>query len=83
MRPDLSHRFLLDDSQARNELMGSAPAREFRCWFEAVLNHGQPPVLPEQAYIVNRVAEAILESGRTGRTIHFESDEIWEGRDRK
>lgn len=83
VRPDLSHRFLLDDSQARNELMGSAPAREFRCWFEAVLNHGQPPVLPEQAYIVNRVAEAILESGRTGRTIHFESDEIWEGRDRK
>lgn len=79
IKPDLAHRFLLDDSRMHNELMGSAPALEFRCWFEAIMNHEKPPVLPEQAYIVNRVAEAVLESGRTGKVIRFEADEILEG----
>ena len=74
LRPDLPHRYLLDDHQARNELMGSAPALEFRSWFNAILNNGRPSVLPEQAYMVSRVAEAVLESGRTGKPVFFDDD---------
>ncbi len=79
IRPDLPHRFLLDDSGARNELMGSAPTMEFKSWFNAVLNRETPLVLPEQAYMVNRVAEAVLESGRMGKPIFFEPDAILQG----
>jgi len=76
IRPDLAHRFLLDKSGAQNELMGNAPVREFKQWFEAILQDKDPEVLPEQAYMVNRVAEAVLEAGRTGRTIVFEKEEF-------
>jgi len=76
LRPDLPHRFLLDDSAARNELMRGAPALEFRKWFEAILNGGEPPVLPEQAYVVSRVAEAVLQSGQSGEPVVFEPGAI-------
>ena len=77
LRPDLPHRFLLDDRSARNELMIGAPALEFKRWFRAILDGGRPPVLPEQAYVVSRVAEAVLESGRNGgKPILFEPDGI-------
>ncbi len=76
IRPDLSHRFLLDDQRPRNELMTSAPALEFRSWFSAIINGSQPLVLPEQAYTVNRIAEAIMQAGRTGKTVIFEKEEL-------
>lgn len=76
IRPDLPHRFLLDRTEVQNELMGSAPTREFRQWFNAILKDRDPLVRPEQAYMVNRVAEAILESGRTGKTIQFAKESL-------
>ena len=52
---------------------------EFKSWFNAVLNRETPLVLPEQAYMVNRVAEAVQESGRMGKPIFFEPDAILQG----
>lgn len=44
---------------------------EAKQWFEAILFNRQPVVLPEQAYTVTQILEAIYESSRTGKLIEF------------
>ena len=45
--------------------------REARQWINAIVNHKQPTVLPEQAYTVTRILEGIYESARTGTVYNF------------
>jgi predicted dehydrogenase len=44
---------------------------EAKQWFDAIIHDRQPVVLPEQAYVVTQLIEAIYESSRTGKTIEF------------
>ena len=45
--------------------------REARQWIEAIKNDTDPVVLPEQAFVVTQVLEAIYESAKTGKEIVF------------
>ncbi|WP_248927761.1 Gfo/Idh/MocA family protein [Paenibacillus hamazuiensis] len=45
---------------------------EIRLWIDAVINDTQPVVTPEQACVVSEILEAIYESAKTGKAIHFE-----------
>jgi len=45
---------------------------EQRQWIDAILNNTDPCVLPEQAYVVTRILEAIYESAKTGKPVYFE-----------
>ncbi len=44
---------------------------EARLWIDAILNDKQPTVLPEQAYVVSQLLEAIYDSARTGKAIEL------------
>lgn len=44
---------------------------EAAMWIDAVVNDKQPLVLPEQAFVVSQVLEAIYESARTGKAVHL------------
>lgn len=44
---------------------------EARSWIDAVINDKTPVVLPEQAYVVTQILEAIYESAKTGKAIEF------------
>ncbi len=44
---------------------------EARSWIDAVIHDKAPVVLPEQAYVVTQILEAIYESAKTGKTIEF------------
>jgi predicted dehydrogenase len=50
--------------------------RELGQWIQAILNDKDPVVIPEQAYTVTRILEAIYESADTGKTIEFENETI-------
>lgn len=43
--------------------------RETRMWIESVIHDTEPLVLPEQAYVVTQILEAIYESAKTGKAI--------------
>lgn len=43
--------------------------RETRMWIESVMNDTEPLVLPEQAFVVTQILEAIYESAKTGKAI--------------
>ena len=45
--------------------------REARQWIDAIKNDTDPVVLPEQAFVVTQVLEAIYESAKTGKEIVF------------
>ena len=45
---------------------------EARQWIEAVVNDTDPCVLPQQAYVVSQILEAIYESSKTGKPVFFE-----------
>ena len=45
---------------------------EARQWLKALRDGTDPCVLPEQAYTVSRILEAIYESYKTGKTIYFD-----------
>jgi predicted dehydrogenase len=47
---------------------GSAEARQ---WLEAVLQDKQPLVLPEQAFVVTQILEAVYRSQETGAMVKF------------
>lgn len=49
----------------------SDPDREARLWIDAIINDKDPLVLPEQAYVVTQVLEAIYESAKTGKPVYF------------
>ena len=48
-----------------------AEVREARQWIRAVVEHGTPTVLPEQAYTVTRILEGIYESATSGSIYTF------------
>ncbi len=45
---------------------------EARRWIQSILNDTDPLVLPEQAYVVSQILEAIYESAKTGKPVYFE-----------
>lgn len=45
--------------------------REARLWIESVINNTDPIVLPEQAFVVTQILEAIYTSARTGEAVYF------------
>lgn len=47
------------------------PSREHEIWVAALKGEGELFVLPEQAFVVTRVLDAIYESSRTGKAVHF------------
>lgn len=49
----------------------SPAAVEAKMWIEAILEDKEPLVKPEQALIVTEILEAIYESARTGKAVHF------------
>ena len=42
---------------------------EARQWIDAIVNNTQPTVLPQQAYVVSQILEAIYTSARTGEAV--------------
>ncbi len=44
---------------------------EAQSWIDAVLNDKDPVVLPEQAFVVTQILEAIYESAKTNKAIEF------------
>ena len=48
--------------------------REARMWIESIIEDKDPLVLPEQAYVVTLILEAIYESARTGKAITLSVD---------
>ena len=47
-------------------------ALEARQWIESIVNDTDPCVLPEQAYVVSQILEAIYTSSKTGKAVYFE-----------
>ena len=43
-----------------------------RQWLEAIINHTDPVVKPEQAFVVTQILEAIYKSAETGKEIIFD-----------
>jgi predicted dehydrogenase len=50
---------------------GPQRSAEHEIWVAALKGEGELFVLPEQAFVVTRILEAIYESSRTGRAVHF------------
>lgn len=51
----------------------SSPAAvEAKNWIDAVVNDTDPVVLPEQAFVVSQILEAIYTSSKTGKAVYFE-----------
>lgn len=46
--------------------------REARLFYEAIENDTDPFVLPEQAFVVTQILDAIYTSSRTGKPVYFE-----------
>jgi len=47
-------------------------ALEARQWIESIVDDKAPCVLPEQAYVVSQILEAIYTSSKTGKAVYFE-----------
>ena len=47
-------------------------AKEAYQWIQAIKNGTKPTVLPEQAYVVTQILDAIYESAKTGKTVYFD-----------
>ncbi|MBQ8612144.1 MAG: Gfo/Idh/MocA family oxidoreductase [Oscillospiraceae bacterium] len=45
---------------------------EARNWIKAIVDDTDPVVLPEQAYVVSQILEAIYTSSKTGKPVYFE-----------
>ena len=43
-------------------------------WIESIIEDKDPLVLPEQAYVVTLILEAIYESARTGKAVTLSVD---------
>jgi predicted dehydrogenase len=48
------------------------PSREAEIWVAALKGEGELFVLPEQAFTVTRILDAIYESSRTGKPVYFD-----------
>ena len=52
---------------------GSSPQEvEAANWIKCIVEDTDPVVLPEQAYVVSQILEAIYESSKTGKPVFFE-----------
>ncbi len=51
---------------------GSPAETEARNWIASVVNDTDPIVLPEQAYVVSQILEAIYTSSKTGKAVYFD-----------
>ncbi|MBO5790814.1 MAG: Gfo/Idh/MocA family oxidoreductase, partial [Clostridia bacterium] len=51
---------------------GSPAEVEAANWIRCVVEDTAPVVLPEQAYVVSQILEAIYESSKTGKPVYFE-----------
>ena len=50
----------------------SSPAvNEARSWIASIVDDTEPVVLPEQAYVVSQILEAIYTSSKTGKAVYF------------
>lgn len=49
----------------------SPTVNEARNWIASVVNDTDPVVLPEQAYVVSQILEAIYTSSKTGKAVYF------------
>ncbi len=45
---------------------------EAKSWINSIMNDTDPVVLPEQAYVVSQILEAIYTSSKTGKAVYFE-----------
>ena len=50
----------------------SGPVFEMLDWIDSIVNDHDPIVLPEQAYVVSQILEAIYTSDRTGEPVFFD-----------
>lgn len=50
---------------------GSPADIEARQWLKSIINDTQPLVLPEQAFVVTQILEAIYKSAQTGKMVEF------------
>lgn len=63
---------LTSDGVAFYDAKGDDPADlEAKQWIDAIINDTDPCVLPEQAFVVTQILEAIYESAKTGKEIVF------------
>ncbi len=46
--------------------------REAWMWIDSIRNGETPMVLPEEAYVVSQILEAIYESSKTGKAVYFQ-----------
>ena len=53
------------------DYMVGAAVRETNQWLRSITEDEDPVVMPEQACIVTRILEAVLQSSQTGKTIYF------------
>ncbi len=51
---------------------GSPSDRDMRQWMNCIINDTEPCVLPEQAYVVSQILEAIYKSAETGKPVYFD-----------
>ena len=70
--PDPPHHYYWKAPKREREMMVEAPNLEFSQWFDALLEGRPPVVLPEEAYVVQRIVEAVYRSAETGKAIYFE-----------
>ena len=50
----------------------SSADREARMWIESIINDTEPVVIPEEAFVVTQILEAIYESAKTGKAVYFD-----------
>lgn len=50
----------------------SAADLEARQWIQCILDDTEPVVKPEEALVVTEILDAIYESARTGKAVHFD-----------
>ena len=55
-----------------NGASGSPAEVEAANWIKAIVDDTAPVVLPEQAYVVSQILEAIYESSKTGKPVYFD-----------
>ena len=51
---------------------GSPTEIEAARWIRSIIDDTDPVVLPEQAYVVSQILEAIYESSKTGKAVYFD-----------
>jgi predicted dehydrogenase len=63
-----------EKAAASSDLIFSYPGADLECetWLDALEGKGELVVKPEQALVVTKILEAVYESARTGKSVHFD-----------